>query len=101
MDPECRKITKAMIPAVRAYLADVMSRKYGYKQQEIARRLGVAQVAVSKYRNTRYSEQVARLREEVAKHAESANLVETVLHSKSPEEVNERIERFCEESINL
>ncbi len=101
MDPECRKITREMVPAVRAYLADVMSKRYGYKQQDIARRLGIAQVAVSKYMNMRYSGQVARLKEEVARHAEDTHFVETVLKSKSADEVNERIERFCEESIAL
>jgi predicted transcriptional regulator len=51
MEPECRSIAREMIPAVRAYLADVMYTKYHYKQQEIANRLGLAQVAVSKYIN--------------------------------------------------
>ncbi len=90
-----------MIPAVRAYLADVMYTKYHYKQQEIANRLGLAQVAVSKYINMKYSSSVARAKAGIARRIAGTAFVKEILESKDPDEVNRRIERLCEEQIGV
>lgn len=99
MEPECRAITKEMIPAVRAYLAEVMSRRYKLTQQEIAAKLGIAQVAVSKYINMRYSTSLAKAKRDVARHIGDPSFVNGIMRSRSSEEVNRKIEKFCEGRI--
>lgn len=91
-------ITNRMIPAVRVYLAQVMSRKYKLTQQEIAKKLGIAQVAVSKYVNMKYSSSVAKARADVSRQMD-AHFVSQIMKSRSPGEVNRKIERFCADSI--
>lgn len=49
MDPGCRKISKEILPAVRASVAQTMISECNYRQREIAEKLGVVQVSVSKY----------------------------------------------------
>ena len=53
MEMDCISITKVILPAVRVNIAKQLDKKYGLSQKEIAQRLGVAQVAVSKYLNGR------------------------------------------------
>jgi predicted transcriptional regulator len=98
MEPECRRISKAVIPAVRAYLATMMSEEYGYRQQRIAKKLGIAQVAVSKYLNGRYSKEVARIKQEISSEL-SKNTARHIIESGSADEANEQIERFSEQYI--
>ena len=100
MEPECRALTSELIPAVRAYLAQQMRRRYGMTQQEIAKKLGIAQVAVSKYVNLRYSTAVARATVDISKQIDEAGFVEKIIKSKSPDEANHEIERFCERQVN-
>ncbi len=101
MEPECRTITSEMIPAVRAYLAEAMSSRYKLRQQEIAKRLGMTQVAVSKYINMKYSPAVAKAKAEVAKQIAHTHFVKEIMKSRNPDEVNRRIERFCEGVFTL
>ena len=49
MDPECRNISKLILPAIRASVAQIMREEYNYRQNEIAERLGVVQVSISKF----------------------------------------------------
>jgi predicted transcriptional regulator len=65
MNLECSNITRELLPAVRIYAAEQLSSRYGMKQSEIARRLGIAQVAVSKYLNGKYSAHVKQIKERI------------------------------------
>ena len=96
MDPECRIITNELIPGVRACLAKQMMRRYGVTQQEIAKKLGIAQVAVSKYMNMKYSEPVARAVRKASRSISKSGLMQEIIRSKNPDEANRKIERFCE-----
>lgn len=98
MEPECRTIANEMIPAVRVYLAKQMNARYGMTQQEIAGKLGIAQVAVSKYVNGKYSKSVAKAEKELGKDIPSG-FVDRIVRSKSPDKVNRRIEEFCEKQV--
>ena len=92
----CKRIVSSMIPAVRIRVAEVLNSKYGYKQKEIAAKLGVVQVAVSKYLNKKYSESVEQEKEELSDRIEKEGLVDAIIKCKDSNEVNYRIERFCE-----
>ena len=61
------KADKEIVPAARLFIASELKRRYNMKEQEIADLLGVAQAAVSKYLNDRYSEKVAGLKEQIMK----------------------------------
>ncbi len=100
MEPECRALTSELIPAVRAYLAQQMKRRYGMTQQEIAKKLGIAQVAVSKYVNLRYSTAVAKAAVGISKQIDETRFVDKIIKSRSPDEANQEIERFCERQVN-
>jgi predicted transcriptional regulator len=99
MEPECRRITKELVPAVRAYIIDLMSSRYRYTQKEIAGRLGIAQVAVSKYLNGRYSDEVARLKAVVGREMD-AQTIRVIMRSRNAADTEREIERFCERFIN-
>ncbi len=99
MDPECRTLTNELIPGVRACLAQLMRSKYGMTQQEIANKLGIAQVAVSKYVNMKYSAAVAKAARKVSKSISDSDFTQEIIKSKSPDEANRKIERFCEEHL--
>lgn len=98
MEPECRRISREVIPAVRAYLADIMSKEYGYRQTQIAKKLGIAQVAVSKYLNGRYSDEVAKVKQTVS-HSISKSVARSIIESSSSDEANAAIERISEQLV--
>jgi predicted transcriptional regulator len=98
MEPECRRISREVVPAVRAYLAEVMSIEYGYRQQQIAKKLGIAQVAVSKYLNGKYSEDVARMKRMVSQ-AMTRETARTIIESKDVNQANAAIEKVSEQYV--
>ena len=61
MYTNCDEIFKITIPAVRVVVAKSLSRKYKMNQSDIAKQLGVAQAAVSKYLSNRYSAKIAKI----------------------------------------
>lgn len=58
MYTNCDEIFKLTIPAARAAIAKALDKKYAMSQQQIAKSLGVAQAAVSKYLSGRYSKRI-------------------------------------------
>ena len=54
------KAMKTTIPAARAAVAQSLSEEHGMSGTDIARRLGIAQAAVSKYLSGKYSNDVKR-----------------------------------------
>ena len=95
MDLECSSITREMLPAVRAYTAEQLSRKYSMTQAEIAIRLGIAQVAVSKYLNGKYSEKVRRMKERVGKSRKVDGVVSRVAGMTNAIDVGSVINDLC------
>ncbi|MDE1861252.1 MAG: helix-turn-helix domain-containing protein [Candidatus Micrarchaeota archaeon] len=95
MDFECADITKVVLPAIRASTAQIMIQKYGYKQQDIARELGVAQVAVSKYLNGRYSAKVARMKDYITKEELNGEIIRRMLNNDNQEKINKAVNDLC------
>lgn len=54
---EVEVISEEVLPAVRSLIADNLHEDYGFKQREIASRLGVTQPAVSNYLNNSRADQ--------------------------------------------
>lgn len=57
----CEKIIKYFIPAIRAGVTKELSKRFDFKQEEIALRLGITQAAVSKYLNGKYNQKIKLL----------------------------------------
>ncbi len=91
----CMQITNLMLPAVRASVAEKLS-DMGYGQESIAAELGIAQAAVSKYMNGRYSGDVG----EVKKHIEEGmlynDIIESIVKKKGSAAVQKDITSLCE-----
>ncbi len=52
--------TNEIVPAIRSYIAKEL-KKHGMSEESIANLLGVAQAAISKYLNERYSDKVKEI----------------------------------------
>ncbi len=96
MEPECRSITKQVLPAVRASVAQRMHDKYGWTQARIGKGLGVVQVAVSKYLNHRYSKEVLAVKEYIEKNKLVDKITAEILEGKDARSVGLEIDRLCE-----
>jgi predicted transcriptional regulator len=97
MEPECKKITRVVLPAVRAAVAQSLKEKHHYSQVEIAKKLGIVQVAVSKYINGRYSEEVEKVKRKIAEKGIGAGLVEEIVKGMDSGKIAESIEHICAE----
>ncbi len=97
MDQECIIITKSILPAVRASIARIMKDKYGWSQERIAEKLGVVQVAVSKYINKKYSKEVAAISRYIDEKGIGKELVAQIIQGKSKTSINNEIDNICAE----
>ncbi len=57
------RAAKEIIPAIRSAIAKELKNKYKIKEEEIAKYLGIAQAAVSKYISGKYSKKVSEIEE--------------------------------------
>ena len=101
MEPFCREVTKTVLPAIRASVAETLSKKHSYTQQEIANGLGIVQVAVSKYVNGRYSNRVKKVKDYIISKNLNMEVVENILNGEKYEEVERSIDRLCTDSSLL
>lgn len=97
--PECKDIVRAVLPAVRASVAAAMHDKYGYSQEKIAERLGVVQVAVSKYLRSKYSKDIAHLKGYIIKHNLSDSIVSKIASGESRQQIDRAIDELCDRLV--
>lgn len=95
MELECNSITKQILPAVRICIAEQLSSKYGMSQSEIANKLGIAQVAVSKYLNGKYSISVRKAKNRLKSSKAIAKVVEGASKASGSETVNRMVNELC------
>ena len=74
----------------------MMCRKYDYKQEEVAAKLGVVQVAVSKYLNNRYSEGIDCVKSHIIKTGLNEGVIERILGGGTREEIDREIDALCD-----
>lgn len=55
------RASKFVVPAVRSVIAQELKSRYSLTEEEIARHLGVAQAAVSKYLKGKYSDHIKKM----------------------------------------
>jgi len=97
---ECKRITRVILPAIRASVAEIMCRKYDYKQEEVADKLGVVQVAVSKYLNNRCSRGIECVKGHILKSRLNESVVESILGGGTREEIDREIDALCDRLVN-
>lgn len=95
---DCITIINIMLPAVRASVAEKLN-QLGYSQNTIAEKLGIAQAAVSKYRNRKYSIEVGRVKEYIDRNGLYGNVVKEITEGCSREKIEKDINALCEELI--
>ena len=95
MDLKCYRITKVLLPAVRASVSEAMKKRYDYRQEKIAEELGIVQVAVSKYLNKRYSDEVRRVKKYIDSKRLSEPIVHDILNNEKHEKIDNAIDSLC------
>ncbi len=95
MEEACGKIAKLILPAVRASIAETMNTKYSYTQDDIAKKLGVVQVAVSKYLNKKYSKGVAELKSMISEKGLNSAVIKSILDGRNSAHIQKEIEDLC------
>jgi Predicted transcriptional regulator len=91
----CMQITNLMLPAVRASVAEKLS-DMGYGQESIAAELGIAQAAVSKYMNGRYSGDVGEVKRHIEEGMLYNGVIESIVKKKGSAAVENEINSLCE-----
>jgi predicted transcriptional regulator len=84
---------------VRASVAEEMSERYGYSQEEIAKKLGVVQVAVSKYLNRRYSKEISRMKKYIVERKLNLGVVKKIIGGKRRKQIDDAIDRLCDRLV--
>jgi len=84
------------LPAIRAAVAEELSSKYNYTQEEIANSLGIVQVAVSKYLNKRYSSKIAKLKNYIKEKGLADDIVKSIIDKQEKEKIENKINLLCE-----
>jgi predicted transcriptional regulator len=87
------KAMKSTIPAVRAAVAGDLKRKHKMSETEIARKLGIAQAAVSKYLSGNYSPKIGKLARFAASKHLQEGVVRAILAKNGMEEVMNQIDK--------
>ncbi|MGB9732532.1 MAG: helix-turn-helix domain-containing protein [Candidatus Micrarchaeia archaeon] len=92
----CKKISKLILPAIRVAVAEELYKRYNYTQDEIAKSLGVVQVAVSKYLNGKYSKGIAKIKEHIQSKGLAGEIVDAIVKKEGKERIDEKISALCE-----
>jgi predicted transcriptional regulator len=91
----CKRITSEILPAVRASIAEVMHKKYSYSESDIAKSLGIVQVAVSKYLNSNYSSKTKRVKDYIIKNRLNEDILNSIVSKRSEKDTNAMIYALC------
>jgi predicted transcriptional regulator len=94
----CMQITSVVLPAVRASVASKLY-DMGYGQESIADELGIAQAAVSKYMNKRYSSEVALIKKQIDEQKLYEGIIDIISKKKGKHAVSESIKLLCERMV--
>ena len=98
MYTNCDEIFKITIPAVRVVVAKSLKKNYNMNQSEIAKSLGVAQAAVSKYLSNRYSTKIAKI-EKVIESKKLAQGTIRIARNGDKRRVSQSIDRLASSSL--
>ena len=95
MYTNCDEIFKLTIPAARAAVAKALDKKYAMSQQQIAKSLGVAQAAISKYLSGRYSQKIKRVERVIEKRRYEVPIAKMIADKKGREAVSLKVDKLA------
>lgn len=95
MNRGCEKAMRVTIPAVRVAVARALKREHRMSETLIAKRLGIAQAAVSKYISGNYSKGVARVVEMVVLRKAHLPIVNAILKGGRTERIPSLVDRVA------
>lgn len=87
------KLVKNTIPAVRIAVSITLKEKYNMSETQIAKRLGIAQAAVSKYLSGNYSPRIGKLVKFVQLGRLQDQIVKAIMAGEEEEEILNRIDK--------
>lgn len=99
MEPECKDIVSVLLPAVRASVASSLMKRHGYTQARAAKKLGIVQVAVSKYVNGKHSKEIARMRKYIEANGMQDAIVKRITERAGRAEIDRSIDETCERLV--
>ena len=94
MPTGCSKITKIVLPAIRRTISLELSES-GFNQTEIAKALGLAQAAVSKYLSGNCSESIIKLSDEIRSEGLAKGIIASIKSGKDRKEIDDEIDNLC------
>ncbi len=100
MDMECNNITRLVLPAIRINIAEQLEHKYKLNQKEISYRLGVAQVAVSKYLSGNYSGSLRKVASQVKESGLVDAMVGKAAKINDPKAIDMMVNDLCSKFVN-
>jgi predicted transcriptional regulator len=95
MYTNCDEIFKITIPAVRIAIAKSLNKKYKMNQSEIAKRLGIAQAAVSKYLSNRYSTKIAKVERIITSKKLEQPIIRMIVAKRDKKTISQSIDRLA------
>ena len=95
MYTNCDEVFKLTIPAVRIATAKSLARKYAMSQSEIAKRLGIAQPAVSKYLSGKYTKNVRKLESMIERNKLEAQVSRMIMSGVDRRAIAHKIDEIA------
>ena len=99
MYTNCDEVFKLTIPAVRIAAAKSLSKRYSMSQSEIAKRLGIAQPAISKYLKGRYTAPIKRLESVVERRRLAEPVARLAAGRNGRRSVSEKIDEIASSEL--
>jgi predicted transcriptional regulator len=98
MYTNCARIFRLTVPAVKAILAKDLTVKYGLSEKRIARSLGIAQPAISKYLSGRYSRTAESFQTIIHSNPDYQKIIMAIISDKKTASISLMIDRAASES---
>lgn len=97
MYTNCAKIFRLTVPAVKATVARDLTLKHRLSEKRIAKSLGIAQPAISKYLNGKYSREAGLFEDLIRSNPSYRRIITAVVSDKNPHEISQMIDRVAAE----
>ena len=94
----CRTVARLVLPAIRISISESLSTEHKYTQQQISDKLGIVQVAVSKYVNGKYSKEVREVKEYIEREGLCEQILKGILKGSTPKEIERKIDALCNDA---
>lgn len=95
MYTNCDEIFKLTVPAARIAVARALDKRYKLSQQQIAKGLGIAQAAVSKYLRGRYSQKIKRVERLIEEKRYEAPIARMIAEKRDIKSISVKVDELA------